>query len=146
MFGYVRPNKAEMLVKEYAQYKAAYCQLCKTLGQEYGPLARMALSYDCAFYALLALSVTGGAVRERRARCVCNPLKACVYLEAEGEEYKKAAALCVLLTFHKLRDDLGDRSFFRSLGSRMLLPYVGRKARKAEGRYPLLAQAAAEAM
>ncbi len=146
MFGYVRPNKAELLVKEYGQYKAVYCQLCKTLGREYGPLARMALSYDCAFYALLALSVTGAPVGDGGGRCVCTPQTACVSLETTGEAYKKAAALCVLLTFHKLRDDLADQGFFRSLGSRALLPYVRRKAKKAEARYPFLARAAEEAM
>lgn len=73
MFGYVRPYKPELLVKEYGQYKAVYCQLCRVLGDEYGVLARFALSYDCAFYAMLALSVTGGRVEEQKRRCVCNP-------------------------------------------------------------------------
>ena len=29
MFGYVRPFKGEMLVKEYDAYKGVYCQVCK---------------------------------------------------------------------------------------------------------------------
>ena len=73
MFGYVRPYKPELLVREYDQYKAVYCELCRVLGKEYGVMARFALSYDCAFYAMLALS--GEQVEERRGRCVCNPLK-----------------------------------------------------------------------
>lgn len=146
MFGYVRPYKPELLVKEYGQYKAIYCQLCRVLGKEYGPVARLALSYDCAFYAMLAMSVAGERVEERRGRCVCNPLKACTYLPSPGESYKKAAALCVLLTYHKLRDDCLDEGFFSSLGSRLLLPLVSRKAKKAAGRYPEMARAAAEAM
>lgn len=146
MFGYVRPNKSELLVKEYAQYKAAYCQLCKVLGNEYGFLARFTLSYDCAFYALLALSVTGSKVEECRGRCVCNPLKPCAYLASAGEEYEKAAALCVLLTYHKLRDDLADQGFFHSLGSRLLIPLVRPKARKAGKRYPAIAEVVERAM
>lgn len=27
LFGYVRPNKSELLVREYEQYKAVYCQV-----------------------------------------------------------------------------------------------------------------------
>ncbi|WP_322198858.1 DUF5685 family protein [Acutalibacter intestini] len=146
MFGYVRPHKAELLVREYAQYKAVYCQLCRVLGQEYGPLARFALSYDCAFYAMLALSVTGEKVQERRARCVCNPLKACAYLPAGGDSYKKAAALCVLLTYHKLKDNIADQGVLASLGSRFLLPVVWGKAKKAAVRWPDLARAAEQAM
>lgn len=146
MFGYVRPYKPELLVREYAQYKAVYCQLCRVLGQEYGPLARFALSYDCAFYALTALSLGREQVEERRGRCVCNPLKACTYLPSPGESYQKAAALCVLLTYHKLRDDLMDDGFWKSLGSRLLLPLVSRKAKKAAGRYPFMARAVEQAM
>lgn len=146
MFGYVRPYKSELLVREYAQYKAVYCQLCRVLGDEYGPLARLALSYDCAFYAMLALSVSGEKVEERRARCVCNPLKACVYLPGEGDSYKKAAALCVLLTYHKLKDDLADESFGKSLRSRCLLPLVSGKAKKAAARWPKLSAAVERAM
>ena len=36
MFGYVRPFKSELLVREYDQYKAAYCQLCRALREHYG--------------------------------------------------------------------------------------------------------------
>lgn len=146
MFGYVRPYTPELLVREYAQYKAVYCQLCRVLGQEYGPLTRFALSYDCVFYALLALCVSGAQVEEQRGRCVCNPLKACTYLQSPGEEYKKAAALCVLLTYHKLRDDVEDKGFFRSLGSRFLLLIASPKAKRAKARYPFLARQAEEAM
>ena len=139
MFGYVRPYKPELLVKEYGQYKAVYCELCRVLGKEYGAMARFALSYDCAFYALLALSVGGERVEERSGRCVFNPLKPCTYLQSPGEAYKKAAALCVLQTYHKLRDDCLDEGFFSSLGSRLLLPIVSSKARRAARRYPSMA-------
>ncbi len=73
MFGYVRPYTPELLVREYTQYKAVYCQLCRVLGQEYGPLARFSLSYDCAFYALLALSVQRAGRGAAQALCVQSP-------------------------------------------------------------------------
>lgn len=56
MFGYVRPFKGEMLVKEYDAYKGVYCQLCRALGKYYGFPMRLTLSYDCTLYALLALN------------------------------------------------------------------------------------------
>ena len=49
MFGYVRPFKSELLVREYDQYKAAYCQLCRALREHYGRAASFPLSYDCTF-------------------------------------------------------------------------------------------------
>ena len=142
MFGYVRPYQSELLVKEYDQYKAIYCQLCRILGKEYGWLARFSLSYDCTFYAMLALSVSKAEMTECRRCCGANPLKKCRYLEAEGGAYEKAAALSVLLTYHKLLDDKEDESFFKSLGCRLLLPLVSRKAKRAAKKYPFLAELA----
>ncbi|MFQ6829145.1 MAG: DUF5685 family protein [Acutalibacter sp.] len=146
MFGYVRPFKSELLVREYDQYKAAYCQLCRALREHYGRAASFTLSYDCTFYALLALSTREAELKLHHGRCVMNPLKKCDFLEASGEAYHKAAALSVLLTYHKLRDNLEDDSFLKSLGSRLFLPFVSRKAKKAAGEYPFLAQQAQKAM
>lgn len=146
MFGYVRPFKSELLVREYDQYKAAYCQLCRALKDHYGFLASFTLSYDCAFYALLAMAAEGGQPRARRGRCVMNPLKRCDFLPCPGEAYHKAAALSVLLTFHKLRDNVADSGFCKALGSRFFLLFVGPKAKKAAGEFPFLAGEAQKAM
>lgn len=146
MFGYVRPYQAELKVKEYRQYRAIYCQLCRTMKKEYGLLSTFSLNYDCTFYAMLALSVSGTKVCEQTAVCAANPLKKCRYLAADGEEYKRAAALSVLLTYHKLNDDREDEGFLKAVGCKMLLPFVGRKAEKAAAEYPGLAKAAEEAM
>lgn len=81
-----------------------------------------------------------------QGRCAANPLKRCSYLRSPGEEYEKAAALSVLLTYHKLRDDRDDEGFWKSLGCRLLLPFVSRKAKRAAERYPFLAQAAQSAL
>ncbi|MFR4142908.1 MAG: DUF5685 family protein [[Clostridium] leptum] len=57
MFGYIRPNKPELLVKEYDLYKSAYCGLCKRMGKDYGRLSRLALSYDGTFLAMLSMAL-----------------------------------------------------------------------------------------
>ena len=38
MFGYVRPYKPELKVKEYEMFRAAYCGLCWALKEKYGIL------------------------------------------------------------------------------------------------------------
>lgn len=146
MFGYVRPYQSELRIREYRQYKAIYCQLCRTMRKEYGWLSTFSLNYDCAFYAMLALSVSGAEICEEHARCAANPFKQCRYLAAKGEAYQKAAALSVLLTYHKLQDDKEDEGFFKSLGCKLLLPLASRKAKQAAGKYPALAEAAQAAM
>lgn len=146
MFGYIRPYQDELKVREHRQYKAVYCQLCRTMKKEYGWLSTFSLNYDCTFYAMLALSVSGCEMCEQTARCAANPLKKCRYISSQGEEYKKAAALSVLLTYHKLADDRDDEGFLKATGCKMLLPLVKRKAKKAAELYPQLAQAAQTAM
>ena len=53
MFGYVKPYKPELRVRELEEYKAVYCGLCRELGQSFGLFARFTLSYDFAFLAML---------------------------------------------------------------------------------------------
>ena len=49
MFGYVKPDKSELRIKEYETYKAVYCALCKELGKRYGLMSRLTLNYDYTF-------------------------------------------------------------------------------------------------
>lgn len=152
MFGYVRPYKGEMLVKEYDAYKGVYCQICKALGDCYGVLARMTLTYDCTFYALLALNQRDAAVRARKKRCTCNPLKKCTYVcPANGDLYaeecfKKAAALCVIMTAHKLRDTMEDENCLKGLGARFLYLLSKGAFKKASRDFPFIADAAQKMM
>ncbi|MGN0478052.1 MAG: DUF5685 family protein, partial [Hominenteromicrobium sp.] len=146
MFGYVRPFKGEMLVKEYDAYKGVYCQLCRALGDHYGFPARMALSYDCTFYALLALNQNHAAVKAEKKRCTCNPMKKCTYVcPANGGDaascFHKAAALCVIMTVHKLRDNVEDERFFKRLSARFLCMLSRRAMKKASADYPFIAEA-----
>lgn len=50
MFGYIKPFKAELKVKEWEAYQGIYCGLCKQLAQRYGLFARMTLNYDLFFW------------------------------------------------------------------------------------------------
>ena len=47
MFGYVRPYKPELKVKEYELFRAAYCGLCWSLKEKYGA--------DAGFNSFLAI-------------------------------------------------------------------------------------------
>lgn len=152
MFGYVRPFKGELLVKEYDAYKGVYCQVCKALGEHYGPLARLTLTYDCTFYALLALNQREAALRAERKRCTCNPLKKCTYVcPANGDAYaaecfQKAAALCVIMTAHKLRDNIEDENFIKGVGARFLYGLSRGALKKASKDYPFMAEAVQKMM
>lgn len=133
--------KGELKVREYEEYKAVYCTLCRELGRHYGIRMRSALSYDLTYYTMLALDLSGAHPKVRKGRCVVNPAKRCNYI-CEGEEaYKKGAALTVLMTYHKVKDNIADEKFIKKFGSRLLLPFVSGPAKKAAADYPFLAEA-----
>ncbi|MFI3326390.1 MAG: DUF5685 family protein [Clostridia bacterium] len=135
MFGYVRPFKSELLVKEYEQYKAVYCSLCKELGKHFGILTRFSLNYDLCFYTMLALNYSQGCPKLENGRCTFNPAKKCNYLSLGDSAYKKAAALTVLMTYHKILDNIKDESFSKALVSRIMLPVFHFPAKKASEQY-----------
>ena len=140
MFGYVQPQVSELLVREYQQYKGVYCSLCKELGKSYGILSRFTLSCDCTFFSLQLLGLRSSAVSFEKGRYVFNPLKRCSFCAHRPEELKLSAALSVLMTHHKLRDDRADSGFFGKLRAGLLAPLVYRPRKKAARDFPELAQ------
>ncbi len=53
MFGYVRPLKGDLRVREYESFKAVFCGLCHSLSKNCGFAARFIVNYDLAFMAVL---------------------------------------------------------------------------------------------
>ena len=49
MFGYIRPCRPELKIKDEARFRAYYCGICKALGRRSGPLCRALLRY-CLLY------------------------------------------------------------------------------------------------
>ena len=135
MFGYVKPDKPELKIKDYETYKAIYCSLCRTLGKEYGLLARFLLTYDAAFYALLKKSV----LQEKpdcayKGVCRFNPLKKCNYIDTDSY-LKDAAALTVIMFYYKVLDNINDGKPLKRLASRLVYPYIKIKFNKAVKKY-----------
>lgn len=141
MFGYIRPQKGELLVREFEQYRGIYCGLCKQLGKSYGFAARMTLSYDCTFLGLLFLGRASSCSGFHKGRCVVNPAKKCTFCAEEQKELKFAAAVSVLLAYQKIRDDLRDGGIGKKVSRLFLLPFASRANRKASKDFPQLAEA-----
>ena len=135
LFGYIRIAKPELKIKEYETYKAIYCTLCKQLGRHYGLFARLTLSYDFTFLALLRLSLQDKCVGFEQKRCAFNPLKKCNYCK-EKEEFSLPAAAAMILIDHKIRDNIADEKGFKKLGNLLLLPLSSKARKKAAKRYP----------
>lgn len=136
MFGYLQIQKSELLVREYEAYKSVYCGLCKKMGKDYSFLARLSLSYDCTFYAMLLMSVNRSCTGFNNGRCTFNPVKKCKFAKCSDDSYSKASAFSVISAYHKLIDDISDSKFFKKLITYLILPFFSHWRKKAKKRYP----------
>lgn len=139
MFGYVRAFKPQMKICEYDTYKSVYCGLCKKMGEEFGFVSRMTLSYDFTFLTLMNMALGDFEVCYKSERCIAHPFKKSTCLKAsEALEYPSCAA--VILIYHKLKDDYADKGFKGKAVAFLTLPFLKQGYRKACGKYPELAE------
>ena len=134
MFGYIRPVRGELKVREFEDFQACYCGLCHCLGEKYGLSARLILNFDFVYLAML-LWRPEEDVSFRSRRCIVSPCrkKRCCRRSAALE---KAAACSVILAWWKLRDSVNDERGVRRLAARIALMFLGCAYRKAAGEYP----------
>jgi len=140
MFGYVRPLKPELLVREFSRYKSIYCGICKQIGHDYGQLPRLALGYDLTMLAVLLLSQTDRQPPDDPAGCIVSPWPKRPIARG-GPVLELCAALTVLLAWHKAADDVRDEPGLRS---RAVRAAFNSSHRKAARRYPDYDQIIAE--
>lgn len=143
MFGYIRACKPEMRIKEFEMYKTVYCSLCKELGKSYGPFARLTLSYDFTFLALLNMSLKKDFCGTERKLCKCNPLKKCTYLK-EGSDLEMPAAAAMIMLYYKLLDNIADEKGFKKIGYILIKPFFKSAHKKAAKSYPDIEKIVAE--
>ncbi|MDL2252815.1 DUF5685 family protein [Ruminococcaceae bacterium OttesenSCG-928-I18] len=139
LFGYVLPLKGEMKVCEYESYRAQYCGLCKQLGQEYGVFSRFLLNYDLVLLALLADALSGQEGLLNAEGCFANP----VYKRPMRHDTKGlslASDGLVLLSYHKLRDNLQDEGFLKKCLYTLAYPFLHFPFQRAVARQPEVAK------
>lgn len=106
MFGYITVNKEELKLKEYKEYHAYYCGLCKALRIRYGHVAQLTLTYDMTFLVVLLTGLYEEESRDTLQRCTVHMGKKHRTLENRFSEY--AADMNILLSYHNLMDDWLD--------------------------------------
>ncbi len=141
MFGYVKPFKGQLRVCEYETYKAAYCTLCKRMGKKYGHVARMTLSYDFTFLAVLMLSLADSDPEYAKKHCVYNPFKRCTYMTGHDEIFDFVSATAVITVYGKIIDNIADSKGLKRFGYKIARLKFLRKYDKAVKLYPLVAKA-----
>ncbi len=128
MFGYVRPYRPALTLREYEFYNALYCGVCHSLRQHTGWVSSFALNYDLVFLALVRLTAGEDRIRICPHRCMAHPTcKKNVVKENPATDY--AARVLAILTYHKFEDDVKDNRGFQKLKAK-IGRFLFKKARK----------------
>ena len=132
MFGYIRPYKPELNIKEYDVFRAYYCGLCKDLGRQYGQISRLFLNYEATFLALFLSGLSGIKPTILPESCIANPFKKKPVMQS-NDCLSYASDISIILTYHKFRDIKRDEN--PVIGSTGML-VMGRAYKKACKRHP----------
>ncbi len=130
LFGYIKPFEPQLRVCELEQYKAVYCGLCRGLSRSFGPAARLTLSYDFTFIAMLHAALSDEIPQFLPRRCPCHPFVKRAHLEP-CESIAFSCDIAMLLLREKCVDNRDDSSFPASLVWNFLLPAATHCANEA---------------
>ncbi len=131
MFGYIKPQQADLRVKEYELYRAVYCGLCAALGRNTSCISRLSLSYDFVFLAVVRMSLAEETGKIERRRCIAHPTKKRAVLTG-APQLDYCAKISSVLTYYKLRDDISDTKGIKKLGAYLLLPAASHMKKRAK--------------
>lgn len=131
MLGYIRAYKPDMTFSQFDIYKGVYCSLCKVIGKRYGLLARMTLSYDFTFFALVRLGLNTDKTEFYPSRCSFNPIKKCYKCSLQNEDLVITADISMLTVYYKYIDNLTDTHGLKHFALKLLSPYFNHIRKKA---------------
>lgn len=130
MFGYVVPDKPNILVKDYELYRAYYCGICKAIGDCTGQCARLTLSYDITLLAMFAAALGDETPSVKKEHCPIHWLKK-VNCVRSPESFKTVAYINAILGHYKAVDDVNDEKRFLKGVGRLIIARGYRLAKRA---------------
>ena len=106
MFGYVTASMRELTKEQQRRYSAVYCGICRRIREQSGQLARLGLSYDMAFLAVLLMSLYEPEEFGGKNSCALHPITRRDWIDNDFVRY--AADMNVALAYYNCLDDWQD--------------------------------------
>lgn len=131
MFGYVTASLKELDKEAEKRYRAVYCGICRRIRMQSGQLARLGLSYDMAFLALLLMSLYEPEETAGEKACNLHPIQKRPWVDNKFIQY--AADMNVALSYYNCLDDWEDD---RKYSAKLLAGQFGKHLPEIEARYP----------
>ena len=139
MFGLVGANIKELSKEEKCRYNAIYCGICRGIRGECSQLARLGLSFDMAFLALLLMSLYEPEETAGTRACALHPMKPKPWVDNKYIRY--CAAMNVALAYYKALDDAQDEGGAKAM---VMLHIFGKDMDRIRAEYPRQCDAMAE--
>ena len=131
MFGYVTANTKELTKDQRQRYNAIYCGICRRIRANASQAARLGLSFDMAFLALLLMSLYEPEETSGDRACAIHPLQKRSWVDNEYVSY--AADMNVALAYFKANDDIADDG---KLSAKLLSGIFGKSLPPIREKYP----------
>ena len=131
MFGYVMANIGELAEERQTRYKGVYCGICRQIRKLSSNTARLTLSYDMAFLALLLMSLYEPEETTGDRACSLHPVKPRPWTDNAYIQY--AADMNVALAYYKALDDYQDDGH---LAAKALAGALEKSCQGVRQRYP----------
>lgn len=135
MFGYVKPEKPYLYMKDDTLYNALYCGVCKSIGRSCTQSARLSLTYDIAFFSALVHNLCDEDVEITRQRCVTHWFKRRPMVKKGDRLTELSALVNVELAYYKIKDDILDGN-----GGKAKLAFFKRAHKKAIKKSPQISR------
>ena len=139
MFGYVIASLKELDKETEKRYGAVYCGICRRIRLQSGHVARLGLSYDMAFLALLLMSLYEPEEESGEKACSLHPIRKRSWVDNRYVQY--AADMNVALSYYNFLDDWQDDQKY---SAKFLAGQFGKHLPDIEQRYPRQCQAIGE--
>ena len=139
MFGFVTASYKELDKQQQSRYNSVYCGICRQIRIRASQSARLALSYDMAFLALLLMSLYEPEETAGNRACALHPIHPKPWVDNQYIGY--AADMNVALAYYKARDDWQDD---QSLSARIKAGMFSKNYEEIEKRYPRQCKAIAD--
>ena len=130
MFGYVTASLGEMSKEQRERYGGVYCGICRAIRDQASQAARLGLSYDMAFLALLLMSLYEPTEIHSTNRCLLHPKRRG---RISNEYVRYAADMNVALAYYNCLDDWEDDG---KRTAKLAAGILGRNMRAITARYP----------
>lgn len=139
MFGYVMASVSELSKESKLRYQSVYCGICRKIRQQASNRARLLLSYDMAFLALLLTSLYEPEETSGDRACALHPLRPRSWIDNEYIAY--GADMNVVLAYYKALDDYQDD---QKLSAKLLAQMLEKDCLQISTRYPRQSEAIAQ--